>query len=111
MALRPRHCLALFARMSDSLRSSSWRIQGVEQGLRLLVGFAMIIRSADSKAPLAFEIAGWLLVATSAIILMVPISWHGAYGAWWAERLKPAAVRLLAPMPAAGGAILIYGAI
>jgi len=111
MALRPRYCLHLFEKMSANLERSNWRLQFTEQGLRVLAGVALIVRAPASKLPLIFEVAGWLLVATSLLIMLVPVRWHGAYGRWWVGRIPPLAIRLLFPVPMMVGAGLIYAAL
>jgi len=111
MALRPRYCLHLFEKMSADLKRSNWRLQFTEQGLRVLAGMALIVRAPASKLPLVFEVAGWLLVATSLLIIVAPIRWHGVYGMWWVKRLPPLVIRVLSPVPAAVGAGLIYVAL
>ena len=110
MALRPRYCLHLFEKMSANLERSSWRLQFTEQGLRVLAGVALIVRAPASKLPLVFEVAGWLLVASSLLIMVAPIRWHGAYGRWWVGRIAPLAIRVLSPVPMMAGAGLIYAA-
>ena len=107
MALRPRYCLHLVERMRANLERSNWRLQFTEQGLRVLVGVALIARAPASKLPLLFEVAGWILVATSLLIMVAPIRWHGVYGAWWVKWVTPLVIRILSPVPAAAGAGLI----
>ena len=111
MALRPRYCLHLFEKMSAKLERSNLRLQFTEQGLRVVAGVALIVRAPASKLPLIFEVAGWLLVATSLLIMLVPVRWHGAYGRWWVGRIPPLAIRLLFPVPMMVGAGLIYAAL
>jgi hypothetical protein len=110
MAVRPRYALHLLETMSANLERSNWRLQVTEQGLRILVGMALIVRAPASKFPLAFEIAGWLLVASSLLIMIAPIRWHGAYGTWWVKRLTPTVIRILSPVPAMLGMGLIFAA-
>src|SRR5215469_9181182 len=110
MALRPHYCLRLFEKMSAKLERSNWRLQFTEQGLRVLAGVSMIVRAPASKLPLLFEVAGWLLVATSLLIMVALIRWHGAYGRWWVGRIAPLAIRILSPVPMMAGAGLIYAA-
>ena len=111
MAMRPRYCVHLLEKMTANLERSNWRLQFTEQGLRVLAGVALIVRSPASKLPLVFDVAGWLLVATSMLIMVAPIRWHGAYGTWWVKRLTPLIIRILSPAPAAAGAGLIYAAL
>ena len=111
MLLRPRYCLHLLGKMSANLQRSNWRLQFTEQGLRVMAGVALIVRAPASKLPLAFEIAGWLLVASSVLVMVAPIRWHGVYGTWWAERLNPFVIRALSPVPAMLGTGMIYAAI
>jgi hypothetical protein len=111
MALRPLLCLHLLGRMSANLKAGNWRLNLTEQGLRLLAGAALIVRAPASKLPALFEIAGWLILVSSILIVAAPIRWHGAYGIWWSRRLTPLMIRILSPLPAAAGAGLIYAAI
>src|SRR5690348_11840464 len=80
MALRPDYCLHLFEKMSSNLKNSNWRLNITEQGLRIMAGAALIVHAPASKLPLVFEVFGWLVVASSILILAAPIRWHGAYG-------------------------------
>ncbi len=110
MALRPRHCLHLLETMRANLLRSNWRLQVIEQGLRILAGAALIVRAPESRLPLAFAVAGWILVATSAVILIAPIRWHGTFGTWWVDRFRPWMMVLLSPVPAVVGVGMIYAA-
>lgn len=111
MALRPNYCLQLLAKMATSLEASNWRLQFTEQGLRIVAGAALIVRAPVAKLPSAFEIAGWLLVISSLVIIVLPIRWHGRYGAFLVRWLSPSVLRILWPIPATIGAGLIYAAI
>jgi len=110
MALRPLYCLQLFEKMTSSLDASSWRLQLTEQGLRILAGAALIVRSPLSKLPLAFDVAGWCVVISSLSILALPIRWHGSYGHWCLRWLSPLVIRVLSPIPALVGAGIVYAA-
>jgi hypothetical protein len=111
MAFRPSYCLELCGRMTARLEASNWRLNITEQGLRIVAGAALILRAPASKLPLAFEVAGWILVASSLLILVAPVRWHGAYGRWWVTRLVPLGVRALSPVPLLAGAGLVYAAL
>jgi len=111
MAFRPAYSLELMDRMRASLERSGWRLQFTEQGLRVLAGVALIVRAPASKLPLLFEVAGWMLVVTSLLIMAAPIRWHGAYGRLLLKWLTPRMLRVLSPVPAAAGVGLIYAAL
>lgn len=93
------------------LTASSRLINNVEQGLRLAAGAALILRSPTSKLPATFEIVGWFIVLSSLVLLVLPLRWHSAYAIWWADRLAPSAVRMVAPLSALAGGGLIYAAL
>lgn len=108
MAIRPRHSLQLLDLMVSNLSASNWRLVLTEQGLRLLAGLGLIVRSPSSKLPWLFEVGGWFIVASALLIIALPMRWHAAYGLWWSRRLTPQIVRALAPVSAAMGCVLIY---
>lgn len=78
---------------------------------RAAVGLAMVVRAPQSAWPGAFSIAGWFVIASSLVILAVPLRWHNGYARWWAGRMSDRAIRLLAiPAVVLAGA-LAYGAV
>jgi hypothetical protein len=93
-----------------SLTASTRTVNNVEQGLRLLAGLAMLLHSPASKVPQVFELGGWFIILSSMVLLIAPLGWHSAFAIWWANRLKPSAVRAVAPMSAIAGIGLIYAA-
>jgi len=105
MALRPLRFLQLL-----SLTASSRRINNIEQGFRLLAGWALVIRASASQVPRLFEVGGWFIVMSSVILLLLPLRWHAAYAIWWSLKLPPWAVRAIAPASAAFGIGLVYAA-
>lgn len=104
--LSPESARAALARMG-----SNWRFQLGEHIPRAIVGWAMVLHAPLSKAPTVFEVAGWFILASSILILLLPMRWHNAYAVWWAQRIPLAAYRMLA-MPTVGlGALLAYAAL
>lgn len=93
-----------------SLTASTRTINNLEQGLRLLAGIALLIRSPLSKMPHLFEVGGWFIIVSSIVLLLLPLKWHAAYAIWWADRLKPWMVRLIGTLSAVAGIALIYTA-
>ena len=77
-----------------------------EHALRALVGLALIGVSDTTPWPQAFFWAGIFIVASSALIALAPRHWHHAYAMFWARRLPPWSLRVMAPLTvAAGGAL------
>ena len=105
MALQPNRFLHLL-----SLTASSWRVNLTEQGLRLVAGAALVIRADVSKLPMLFQVGGWFVVASSVVLLLMPLRLHAAYAIWWSRKLTLGAVRAIAPVSGAFGAALVYAA-
>ena len=106
MALQPSRFLHIL-----SLTASNWRVNFTEQGLRLIAGLALVVRADVLKAPLLFEVGGWFVVASSVVLLLIPLRWHAGYAVWWSQKLPIGAVRGIAPLSGAFGAALIYAAL
>ena len=103
MAFRPDWALKGLAQMG-----ANWAMQLGEHIPRAIAGAAMIGIAPASKAPLFLMVAGGFIVFSSVLILILPMRWHHAYAAWWAERIPRWAVRTLAPLSLAAGAGLIW---
>lgn len=103
MAFRPQRFLHFLGKTA-----STRRINNTEQGLRLLVGVALVVQEGSSKLPMLFAISGWFIVASSVVLLIIPLRWHAGYAIWWAARMRPWMVRAIAPASAAFGAGLLY---
>jgi hypothetical protein len=73
-----------------------------ELGLRFLVGGAFILSAPQARIPGAFHLFGWVLLATTAGLLLVPWRWHHRF----AQRAVPAVLRFL---PLVGIASLVLG--
>ena len=101
------------ARALDLLRltASTRLLNTLEQGLRLLAGAALVVRAPWSKLPQSFEVAGWFIVLSSVVLLVLPLRWHSAYAIWWSKRLSSAAVRTIGPLSCAAGIAILYAAI
>ena len=51
-------------------------------GIRLLVGWSLVIHAPRMLFPDAFAIFGWVLVVTSVALLLIPWRWHH----WFAQK-------------------------
>ena len=105
MALRPLDALDLLSRTA-----TTFSINLAEQVPRLIAGAAMIVRAEVSRFPAFFETAGLFIVASSVLLLIIPLRWHNGYAVFWARRIPPIAVRMIAPFPILGGIGLIWAA-
>ena len=105
--------VVVFARPSVAERffmsfASSARAHYTEQVVRLLIGAALIIRSAAMWQPKVFWFVGWAIVFSSLVLILTPWQWHHRFG----ERVLPIIIRrikLFAIGLLAFGVLLIYG--
>jgi uncharacterized membrane protein len=88
--------------------ASSARAHYTEQGLRLLVGAAVVNFASSMWYPELFQLFGWLLVITAAALLLIPWQWHHMFGTW-AIPLVIRHMRAFALGASALGAFILYG--
>ena len=74
----------------------------LELGIRIALGLAFVQHAPAMWLPAVFTGFGWLLVATSAALLLVPWRWHRRF----AERTVPQALKFL---PLIGVSSLLLG--
>lgn len=65
--------------------ASSARAHVLEQSLRLLAGAGFVLYAQRMWLPLVFEVFGWVLVSTAAILLLLPWRLHHRF----AQRVIP----------------------
>lgn len=73
-----------------------------ELAIRLLVGGAFLLAAPRTLWPGAFSLFGWVLLATTAGLLLVPWRWHHRF----ARRAVPEALRFL---PLVGASSVVLG--
>lgn len=79
-----------------------------ELGLRMVVGFALVVAAPLSSLPDVLVPVGWFVAVSSVVLMMLPRAWHAAYATWWSERISVTAVRCLSPLALlAGGALIV----
>jgi len=76
----------------------------LEMGIRLAVGASCLIAAPRLLHPGAFQLLGWLLIATSAVLLLLPWRWHQGFAA----QAVPRALRFVGLI---GVASLLLGAL
>ena len=91
--------------------ATSHGINIAEQAWRGLAGAALVVRAPEALWPEAFRIAGWVLIASSAVLLIVPLRWHAGYAVWWSLNLPLAAVRIAGVAGFALAVALVAGAL
>lgn len=62
--------------------ASSARAHVTEQVVRLIVGGGLVVYAPHMRIPVFFEVLGWLLIVTSAVLLLIPWRWHHRFGQW-----------------------------
>jgi hypothetical protein len=50
-----------------------------EQAVRLIVGAAVVIRSESMRYPELFNVFGWLVIVSTAALLVIPWRWHNKF--------------------------------
>ena len=76
----------------------------LELAVRLVVGGAFVVSAPMLRYPLAFSTFGWIIVATTVGLALVPWQWHRLL----AQRTVPHALRFL---PVLGLASLLLGGV
>ncbi len=71
--------------------AGSERVHYLELGIRFVVGGAFVINSPGMLAPRVFTIFGWVLLVTTAGLLLFPWKWHQRF----AEEAVPRATRYI----------------
>jgi len=88
--------------------ANSAKAHFTEHTIRLAAGLGFVLHSSEMSHPLAFRIFGWVLVATSVVLLVLPWKWHREY----ARRTMPLVlkrIRLFAVGAFALGVFVLYG--
>lgn len=83
------------------------RAHYTEQAIRMVAGTALVVYAPAMRFPAAFSIFGWIVIATTVGLLLVPWRWHGRF----ADRVVPWVIRnrkLYAGGLIALGGILLY---
>ena len=62
--------------------ASSARAHITEQVVRMIVGGGLVVYAPNMRIPVFFEVLGWLLIVTSAGLLLIPWRWHHRFGRW-----------------------------
>ena len=80
----------------------------LEMVVRLIVGSSILYQDPHLKYPTAFTVLGWMLIATSAVLLLLPWKWHHRF----ADMAVPQALRYLPVLGVVslgfGSAILVF---
>jgi hypothetical protein len=87
--------------------ASSARAHYTEQIVRIGVGAALVVRSAEMWQPNAFWLFGWIIAVSSVALICIPWQWHDRLG----TSLRPLLVQYLKPYAAAAfalGVLLLY---
>ena len=69
--------------------ASSPRIHYMELSIRLLVGAALVIYSPRMVTSDAFSLFGWILLATTIFLFLIPWRWHYRFAQQVVPRVTP----------------------
>lgn len=80
-----------------------------EQGARLVVGAAVVTFASSMRYPEVFKLFGWLIVVSTAALLLIPWRWHNKFGT---VVMPPVfrCMRIFALGAFALGALILYSA-
>jgi hypothetical protein len=76
--------------------------------IRMIPAIALVIYSPQSRFPEILQLFGWFMLATSAVLYVVPRRIHHAYSMKWVKLLKPWHVRSIAPFSFVFGGAILY---
>ena len=97
-------CLAARPKATAFLQrfAGSARAHYLEMAVRLVVGAAFVLAAPGMAGPRVFAVVGWVLVATTVPLLLMPWRWHHRL----ARRIVPPFLRLL---PLVGACSVLAG--
>lgn len=81
--------------------AGSPQVHCLELAVRFLLGGAFVLAAPRAAFPGAFSLFGWVLLATTAVLCLIPWRWHRRF----AQRAVPEALRFL-PLVGASSAVL-----
>lgn len=87
--------------------ASSAETHFLEMAVRIVAGGAFILYAPATRFPTIFSVFGWLLIVTTAVLVLIPWRWHREF----AKRTVPQALRhlpLLAVVSLVFGIALLY---
>lgn len=99
------------ARKTLKAAASTNFINYAEIILRMVPATGLIVYAGSSRYPVALQLFGWTMLATSVVLLFIPRRLHHAYALQCAEVLQPAYIRLLAPIAFLLGSAIVYCAL
>lgn len=76
--------------------ASSASIHYLELAIRIAIGSAFVISAPRMMFPEIFHLFGWILIGTSACLLLIPWQWHQMF----ARQAVPKALRHIKPVAA-----------
>ena len=79
----------------------------LELALRIILGVSLIHSAPGMYAPTGFRAFGWVLVATSVLLLMLPWRWHRRFARWSVPQAT-ANLPLLGAASVVGGAFVLW---
>ncbi|HKP68420.1 MAG TPA: hypothetical protein VJV05_03985 [Pyrinomonadaceae bacterium] len=74
----------------------------LEMTLRMIVGIAMVIQAPHLHYAAAFTVFGWMLIGTTAVLLVIPWQWHRRF----AEKVLP---KVAGSLPLVGVVSIVMG--
>lgn len=86
---------------------STYLINYLELGIRLLVGIAFVVLASFSIYTFYFKIIGIFLIVSSLLLMCLPIRLHNKFSRNAAEKLKPIYLKIFGPISILIGILLL----
>ena len=103
MAVASKWSLGVLAAMG-----STRAIHFGEMAVRILIGIVLVWAAPASRCPFAMLAVGAFLIASAAVLIVLPRRWHAAYSFWWSRRIPAIGFRLAGLSGVLAGALLIW---
>lgn len=87
--------------------ASSARAHFAELIVRLVLGAAFVVTAPAMAFSAVFDAFGWLLIATTLVLVWVPWRWHQRFTAW-SVPMATRSMTLFSIGPLVGGIVILY---
>ncbi len=103
MAFRPQKARSILRKAG-----STPFINYAELSIRTIPGIAFIVYADNSQFSVVFQLAGWFILISSLVLMLIPRRLHHQFSTSSAEILKPLYFQMISPFSLLIGGLIIY---